>query len=361
MRGFLLFSCALLAISCEETDKESDGTDLVSDTGTPGVIDPDTGMDDTATDECIVSIDLSTPQADSTDFFYRDPIRVTLSEIDETATISVRSISGDELGDVAGEYSIEGREVVFFPEQALVPETSYIVYVSTCDAETVFEIPFTTSTFGLPITDPLNDILFGFNFGTGRMDPIDFQASLDGMVENNILISAFSQNGTRVQFHTGSSVDGDFTQDFCAATSDVLEPFDVEGVAEVSVTSPEVPFRSKDVTVYLRDFSFTFTLSPDAKTMTHGYWTAEADMREFGPLLNQTSYNICTNYFPSIGVTCMPCAADQNPSCIPLSMFEVEAEAVEKSLFCITEEQCHADCPDNLQTCEDPQTDTCEQ
>ena len=53
--------------------------------------------------------------------------------------------------------------------------------------------------------------------------------------------------------------------------------------------------------------------------------------------------------------------ADGHPTCIPLSMYEVEAEAVEKSLFCVNEDQCHADCEDNLETCDVPQEEICEQ
>ena len=111
MRNVLFLSFGLFAISCEETDKESDGTDLNSDTGTPGVIDPDTGEDDTGTNECIVSIDFSYPEADSATFFYRDPLRFKLSEIDDTVTVALRSTSGDDIGEVAGEYSMDGRDV----------------------------------------------------------------------------------------------------------------------------------------------------------------------------------------------------------------------------------------------------------
>ena len=361
MRNLFFLSFGLFVISCEETDKESDGTDLNSDTGTPGVLDPDTGEEDTGTDECIVSIDFSNPEADSNTFFYRDPLRFKLSEIDDTVTVSLRSTSGDDIGEVTGQYSMDGRDVIFVPDRALLPETSYLAYVSTCDAETVFEIPFTTSSFGLPITEPLTDLLFGFNFGTGRMDPLDFQASLDGMVDNFILLSAFAQNGTRVEFHTGSSVDGDFAQDFCSSTSALFSPFDVDGVSDVSLSIPELPFRSKGNTVYLRNFSFDFTLAPNAKSMTHGYWTAEADMREFSNLLNQPTSTICADYLPSIGVTCGPCMADGHPTCIPLSMYEVEVEAVEKSLFCVNEDQCHADCEENLETCDVPQEEVCDQ
>ena len=174
MRNLFILSLGLFAMSCEETDKESDGTDLNSDTGTPGVLDPDTGAGDTGTGECSVSIDFSYPEADSTTFFYRDSLRFELSEIDETVSVELRSTSGDDSGGIAGQYLIDGKEVIFIPDRALLPESSYMAFVSTCNAEAVFEIPFQTSSFGLPITGSLVDQIFGFNFGSGRVDPEGF-------------------------------------------------------------------------------------------------------------------------------------------------------------------------------------------
>jgi hypothetical protein len=362
MRHFIFITFSILTISCEETDKEADGTDLVSDTGTPGVLDPDTGVeeDTSISDECAITITLSNPEPNSDTFFYRDPLLVTLSDMDETANISLRSTSGEDIGDVEGSSSIEGRELSFMPSQPLIPETSYTAYVSTCDAEQVEELSFTTSSFGLPITEPLLERMFGFNFGTGRMEPIEFQASLDGMVQNYILLSALEQNGTRVQFHAGSSVDGDFSQDYCAATSEAFSPVDVEGEATLMIEVDDLPFRSKDQTLHLRDFRFSFTLSPDGQKLTHGYWSAEADMREFSVLLNQGSYDMCNNYFPTFGVSCQPCSVDQDPSCIVLSMYEVEADAIEKNLNCVSRDECHLECANNLPECTDPQAETCD-
>jgi hypothetical protein len=191
------------------------------------------------------------------------------------------------------------------------------------------------------------------------MEPIEFQASLDGMVENFILLSALEQNGTRVQFHSGSSVDGDLSQDYCAGSSDTFAPIDVDGEASLMIAIPDLPFRSKDQALHLRDFNFSFTLSPDGQTLTHGYWSAEADMREFSLLLNQGAYDMCNNYFPTFDVSCQPCSVDQEPFCIVLSMYEVEAEAIEKSLNCISRDQCHLECENNLPECTDPLAEAC--
>jgi len=359
MRSFLFLSIVSLSVACEETDKESDGTDLVGDTGSPGSILTDTAEEDTAnTDQCGVIVVSSMPEADNRDFFYRDAIRVSLSDPDDTATISVRKLSGTS-GDVEGRTEVLDEELIFIPAAALEPSSEYMIYVSTCSAETVEEIAFATSDFGLPIDAQMLGNTYAFNFGSGSLQPEELQASLDGMVENYIMLSVFDQTGSRLQFHSGSSVPGEYVQDYCAATGPISEPVDFSQSPHLEVAFPMLPFRSNDQTLNLRDFTLSFTLSPDGKRLAHGSWTAEADMREFAPLLNQVAYDMCNNYLPTFDVHCGPCRDGQS-YCIPLSMANIEAEDGDKEINCVDDDQCHVECANNAPGCE-PKVDECEQ
>ena len=358
MRRFFFFSAVLLGTACEETDKEGDDTDLISDTSDPGDIVDDTAQDSGQTTECETLFVNSFPQAESETFFYRDPIRVELSMTDETASISMRQATGE---DVSGSMQQDGADLLFIPSQALTPQTDYVIYLSYCNSEIVLEIPFRTSDFGMDVVGDISGKTYAFNFGTGLMNPPEFQASLDGMVENNIILSVDSQNGTRLSFHSGSSVDNDTAQDYCSQTTGNFAPYDLLDGPEISIAHTALPFRAKDNQLMLRDFAMNFTMAPDGTGFSHGYWTAEIDMREFAPLLNQASFDMCENYFPTFGVECFPCSVDQEPRCITLSMIDIEAEAFEKPVNCVEENQCHLECGNNAPDCTPPSEQVCEQ
>ena len=358
MRNAFFFSVVLFGISCEETDKEGDDTDLISDTSEPGDIIVDTAEDSGQSTECGTTFVSSSPQAESDTFFYRDAIRIELSDLDETASISMRMATGE---DIAGNMQQNGPELLFIPSQSLVPQTDYVIFLSYCSSDIVVEIPFRTSEFGLEVSGDISEKSYAFNFGTGRMDPPEFQASLNGMVENNIILSIKSQNGTRLSFHSGSSTANDTAQDYCAQTSGDFAPYDLQDGPEISIANTALPFRVKDQQLMLRDFSMKFTMAPDGSAFSHGYWSAEIDMREFAPLLNQASFDMCENYFPTFGVQCYPCSVDQEPRCITLSMFDIDAEAFDKVINCVDENQCHIECSNNTQDCVPLPEQICEQ
>jgi len=357
MRSFVFLSIVAFSVACEETDKESDGTDLIDDTGSPGIITPDTGVEDTAiSNECTARLTDSFPEINNSDFFYRDIIRVTLSSSDDTATLALRKISGSA-GDVEGRVEMDTNTLTFSPNMPLEPLNEYIAYVSTCDSEFVQEIPFQTNDFGLPVDAQMKDNTYSFNFGSGGFAPEGLQASLDGMVNNHIMLSVFNQVGSRVTFHSGSSIDTEYVQDFCAVTGSVSSDVDVAQSPDIVVEMAEVPFRSNGFPIALRNFSFAATLSPDGTRMSHGYWTAEAVIREFAPMLNQQAYDMCNNYLPTIDVTCEPCS-DGEVFCISMAMTDLELEKGDKSVDCVLADQCHQECPNNSPDCE-PKLDEC--
>ena len=356
MRKCFLFSVVWLGVACEETDKEGDDTDLITDTSDPGDVIVDTA-ETGQTEECTTVFVGSSPAAESDTFFYRDALRVELSNDDETASLSMRMSTGEE---VSGNVQKNGPEIVFIPSQDLLPQTDYVMFLSYCSSDIVLEIPFRTSDFGLEVTGDISGKSYAFDFGTGRMDPPELQASLDGMVENDILLSVVSQNGTRVSFHGASSIDNDVAQDYCVQTSGDFTPYDLQSGPEISLSLPEFPFRSKDQQLSLRDFTMKMTMAPDGTAFSHGYWSAEIDVRELAALLNQASFDMCENYFPTFGVECGPCSIDAEPRCIVLSMFDVEAEAFDKTINCVNENQCHLECGNNRPDCVPKEEEICE-
>ncbi|MEC7985394.1 MAG: hypothetical protein VX278_09535 [Myxococcota bacterium] len=270
-------------LACEDLDKESEDANLVSDSGNPNLT-IDTASDTAVTDTCGVSVLTYYPESGSSDFFYRDRMRFELSELDESATVALRN----ESGEIPGNTFIDGPFVWFTPDQPLEPETGYIVYISLCENEEIQEFTFQTSNYGLPITANLEGKTFAFNFGSGRLVPEEFQMSLAGMVENNILLGIDKQDGNRLSFISSSSLDGNFNQDYCVVSNDTFQDGDISS-PEIRVEAPNVLFRSKGQDLNLRNYSMMMTMSPDGTQFRNGYWSAEADIREFALLLNQAS------------------------------------------------------------------------
>ena len=141
--------------------------------------------------ECSATILGTSPYPQAIDMYYRNPIIVSLSEEDSSASVQVFDESGLA---VDGSQRWEGNDLIFTPSEPLLPSQSYAASIEYCGSQQPVDIDFRTSWLGESLTGG-NDSLIGKTFSVDLSSgnvvyPTGVGDLLKNLLQNTFLIQS---------------------------------------------------------------------------------------------------------------------------------------------------------------------------
>lgn len=331
MRAFSITVIGLLAAcngdkTTPDTDEPVDTSDPV-DSGDSG----DTGVEPT----CETTVYATTPEDETKDFYYRDPISVTFSDDASDAVITLTDGSGAAVG-VSTSWSDGNFVATITPDSPLAGSTDYKLHIEIC--EYAGDLSFTTSPYGDALVEEppsLEGNTYVFDLSKADIvEPEGLGYLLKSYLTQPLLIGVdhadastigligaqgeLKTNGSYVQY--GSDVwifpDADFgSAPFFVANTDRIV---------IDYSSIEIPLE----TFYLEG-----SFAPDGSSIGGGYASGWGDTRNMGPLLGLSDDpNAVCGLIDSLqlGINCEECS-DGGAYCLFLAAEFGEA-ALEEGL-----------------------------
>lgn len=275
--------------------------------------------------------------------YYRTPIEVKFSKVDETATVKVTSAAGD----VAGTSAWRGNTLVFTPSAPLAPSTAYTIDVNYCTGNP--QTTFTTSAVGGTIdANSLIGNTYALDLVSGRfVEPEGVGSLLGSFLTQPVLVGVTAVSGTDIEMIGAIGLEGSSppAQDPCSRTID-FPTADFSGNPYFKVGPKTTSLAVSDFTVEIQDLFVSGAFAPDGSYVDGAVLAGQIDTRPLAPLVNPdapTDDAVCA-LAEAIGVFCIPCS-DNEPFCLKLYVDSIAAEIVpDTTLVEILEEP--VDCPE---------------
>lgn len=348
MSRFAMMLAAFALVGCGGGNKEDSGS--AGDGG---------GGDGGDGGGCNVTFALSNPVADSTTHFYLDPVEVTLSEADPSASLTIADGGGTAVAGSTS-FSADGLTAIFTPDAGFAPSTAYTVNISVCDGANNSSAGFTTSSLGGPVTVDLSGITYVVNLAESRfVQPAGVADLLLGSLENKILVGVSSATDTSIEMIGAIDNVDTGAQDFC--TPSIPFPTATFSNPAFQVGPADTTLNVAGVTVTINALSISGAFAPDGSYFGGGRLEGQLDARTLAPLLEEPlgvsePDEVCT-LLVGFGVTCGACDSDGAAYCVDVLADQITATAEGAALECVDESDCHPSCPSS--TCGDPSAGEC--
>lgn len=341
---------AAFAIGCGGGDKEDSGS-AGGDGGGEASGDGGGG--------CDVTYALSNPAPDSTTHFYLDPVEVTLSEADASASISIADAAGTAVGGSTS-FSADGLTAIFTPDAGFAPSTAYTVNISVCDGVANGSAAFTTSSLGGPVTVDLSGTTYVVNLAESRfVQPAGVADLLLGSLENNILVGVRSATDSSIEMIGAIDDAGSGAQDYC--TPSIPFPTATFNNPAFQVGPADTTLNVAGVSITINGLSISGAFSPDGSYFGGGRLEGQLDARTLAPLLGDllgvTDPDEVCSLLIGFGVTCGACDSDGAAYCVDVLADQITATAQGAPLECVDESDCHPECASS--TCGDTSAGEC--
>lgn len=275
---------------------------------------------------CTISVVETTPASGASAAYYRGPIEVKFSAVDDTATVTVSSSAGE----VAGTTAWRGTSLVFTPSAPLSPSTAYTIAVTYCGGNP--EISFTTSAVGATVDGAsLVGNTYALDLASGRfVEPEGVGTLLGSFLTQPILVGVTAVNGSDIEMIGAIGLEGSTppAQDMCSRTIDF--PTADFSANPYFVVGPETTSLSvSDYTIEVQDLLVSGSFTPDGSAVDGAVLAGQIDTRPLGALVNpeEPDEGAVCDLAASIGVSCIPCG-DSQPFCLKLYVDSITAELV---------------------------------
>jgi len=349
MSRFAMMLAAFALVGCGGGDKEDSG-------GTSGDGGAGDGGDGGG---CDVTFALSNPAADSTTHFYLDPVEVTLSTADATASLSIADAAGTAVAGSTS-FSADGLTAIFTPDAGFAPSTAYTVNISVCDGGTNSSAGFTTSALGGPVTVDLSGTTYVVNLAESRfVQPAGVADLLLGSLENNILVGVRSATDTSIEMIGAIDDAGSGAQDYC--TPSIPFPTATFNNPAFQVGPADTTLNVAGVSITINGLSISGAFAADGSYFGGGRLEGQLDARTLAPLLGDllgvTDPDEVCGLLIGFGVTCGACDSDGAAYCVDVLADQITATAQGAELVCVDESDCHPECASS--TCDDTSAGEC--
>lgn len=283
---------------------------------------------------CDTEIRSTWPLQGATDAYYRGSIEFTLTELDETATVST---------DIPGTQTTrqDGLVIVYTPDEPLEPGQDVTVALNYCRGAP--ELSFTVSDYGTPLDGgvDLAATAWSLDLSTARFIDAEGLGDIVASYLQNALLLGASSVGADSFTMTMARSDGSGDQDPCSRTTD-LPTADFSDAPYFELSGSDVVVDINDVELHLGDLSLAGTFAADGQSIGGVTFTVTGDARDAGAWLGIDPAVIC-ELAESISVPCEPCS-DGELYCGTVVASDLEASAIGAPLQ-LTDEL-PSDCPD---------------
>jgi len=294
--------------------------------------------DDPREPTCTTTIVSTYPADGATNFYYRDAVEFYLSDADPTAKV-ISEIEGEQY------VSEDGLTILFLPDQALEPLTTYQVGLDYCHGSP--SISFTTSELGGEITS-LEDVegnTYVFNLDHARYTSGEQAAkALLAIFNKEVLIQILeaTENSIAMRGAVGETIDGVVGQDLCYRTLDL---------ADLGVESADFYYEDAELIIDFYETELSFlnlwlsgTFAPDGSWIGGVSLVANVDVRGISETMGLgTPEDICT-FSAELDAECQPCSNDGEAFCIEIAAEKISAVAVNLDIQEIEENDSFEEC-----------------
>lgn len=329
----------------------------------PDIVRDDDTADDTDTqvEPCEIVIADLLPAEDSAAAYYRDPIAATLSQEDPSATILVRTTSGEVVPTTLSPDPERPLRVRATPDAPLTPGAEYRATVTACDGRGSRTWAFTVGSAGLPLEcDPT-----GLSGLMGLADarwvrPEGVGELLRAVGPGDPVVGVTFAVGGTLQSRLSWATDAG-QPSACLPTTE-LPPAVLSGPdLAVSVGSLSVDYAGHEV--ILEDASLSGTIAPDCSAVVGGRLSGRLDLRTAAAALADTvpelsnTAALCALVAES-DTPCEPCA-DGELACVGIVVEGIDTPATTAVPECVDAVACHPSCSENAPECVDPSEGEC--
>ena len=338
-----------------------DGRDSGGAADGSGGVDGDGGGDGEA-DGCDVYVSFMDPWDGERAFLYVDPIEIGLGRADATATVVLRSPSGEAV-EGALTVSAGGRRLLLTPTAPLLPSTHYTLEVSVCDGAALARASFRTSASGGPVRADLVGRTYDLSFRRARFLAPAFLGTLGlETFRTDLLIGVLGIEGDQIQL-VGAQAEraADPVQDHCRPSiafppADFTDPNFSLGPVTTTFTMPGLP-------ITVQDMVLTGTFVEDGSRIVDGRMQGQVDVRSFGPEVDEilgfpfSGPDELCELVGAFGSPCEPCASDRDRYCVRVDILRIRGAAIEAPIDCVAATDCHPLCATS--SCADPSLGEC--
>ncbi len=311
---------------------------------------------------CGVEISSTAPAAGNSNFYYRGDIRVTLTDADSTAEISVDGVTGTSA------LAEDNKSLSFTPDAPLDPSTAYTFTVDYCGGSA--PVDFTTSSLGTAIDDPssLTGSVFALDLQADDVEiviPAGVGSVLESYLEIALLLEVESADASTLQIFAalGSDSDGE-VQEFCDPTLPFPDA-DFTGAPYFQLGPQTTTISAAGLDVEIRDLFISGTFAADGSYWGGGVLQGSVDTRPLVPLLEDCDFNESTpetdddcedgaicELVEGFGVACEDCG-DGTEFCLEIKAIGLGGDSVSTDLDVVALGDCHEQCEDTWNYSED--------
>jgi len=297
------------------------------------------------------------PEQDTTEAYYRDPLRIRLTEPDLSARFLLRTADGETLDGTTVPRVDDPATIEFFPTEPLSPLTEYRVTVGFCDDRETLSWTFATSTAGESLTADLAGRAYQLDLENARwIRPAGIGGLVPLVTDNDVLVAVEAASEGVVQAFVAPGLDG--AQDLCGTTS----PLPAAALSDSWLALPEgtlvLSSSGRIVVLYRAVVSGDFLA--DGSAFVGGRLAATVDLRHLEGVVSfgaggTTPEEMCL-FIETYGSSCTPCS-DGEEVCYDVEVEGITANEVAGPLACVALEDCHTGCATS--TCGDPTAGEC--
>ena len=308
---------------------------------------------------CDISILETVPYPESTNAYYRSPIKVVLSDVDPTASVMVSTSDVDISGEILREENI----ILFQPDAPLLPSTQYNISVSYCGSEEPANINFSTSDVGSPLnggTAILEDRSYVVDLSQGTViEPVGIGEFLQTLLNNKFLIDMQQVNPTQAYVRMALSKTNTAQQNHCVPTIEDFPIVQLEEAPYFTLSGTDIPIVIDQYQMLLYEFSISGTINPQGTEFVEMDAYGILDLREVFPILQDFNLNAETvddfvTYLEDLNVAIDPCSDSEN-YCMIIVMSDLTASEIQQDVTPVCEPNCHTECETQNSSCDIPQ------
>lgn len=290
----------------------------------------DTGDTDAGPSRCTARIEETRPSDDEL-WYWRDLPRITTT-VEDPARIEAYVVDASGYRKpstlVWPEGSLTARVRL---EGPLAPNSDHTLRIVDCEGTR--EVPFRTSTLGLPLVngpETLEGKVYHLDLqGADWVEPGGVAALLTLYFDSPGLLDVayVTEQQLQLRFTLGYYADSELRQD---TTRDLI-PFPTVGFTEqpffdAEAARVELDFSGATIPVY--DFAFSGTFASDGNSIGSGAVSGLGDTRYAGDLVGDDAPGAVCQLAGGFGVACVPCP-DFLPYCLPVSIQNIQGTAVD--------------------------------
>ena len=309
---------------------------------------------------CGVEISNTAPAAGNSNFYYRGDIRVTLTDADDTAEISIDGVTGTSTR------ADDNKSLSFTPDAPLDPSTGYTFNVDYCGGNPA--IDFTTSSLGTAIADPasLSGAVFALDLQADDVEiviPAGVGSVLESYLEIALLLEVESADASTLSMFgaLGQDADGE-KQEFCDPTLPFPEA-DFTGAPYFQLGPQTTTISAAGYDVEIRDLFISGTFASDGSYWGGGVLQGSVDTRPLVPLLEDCDSDGSTTetdddceegaiceLVEGFGVACEDCG-DGSEFCLEIKAIGLGGDSVDTDLEEVEMADCHEQCAEVSDEC----------